>query len=171
MDVVKVLDFGLVKDLEQATQLTADNVISGTPAYIAPETLTSPEDVGPACDLYALGAVAFFLLVGRPVFSGKTAAEVCVHHIHTTPSAPSAESELEIPSSLDALVLRCLAKSPSDRFAGAEDVVVALDRIGLPRTWDAEQARVWWERFELEKQRHPTEQAPSRPPTIAVGTR
>ena len=90
-DVVKVVDFGLVKDLEAdpATGLTAENTLTGTPLYLAPEAIRSAQGVGVPSDIYAVGALGYFLLTGQPVFSGESVVEVCGHHLHTTPTPPS----------------------------------------------------------------------------------
>jgi len=143
-DVVKVLDFGLVKEVEQSTELTDDNAICGTPTYLAPESLTSPDDVGPASDLYALGAVGFYLLVGKPVFEGATVAEVCAHHIHTTPEPPSARADASVPASLDRIILRCLEKLPERRFRTAAELDEELSRVATEDDWTQHNARSWW---------------------------
>jgi serine/threonine-protein kinase len=121
-DFVKVLDFGLVKDVasEADVKLTSDKAIAGTPLYLAPECIVAPEAVGPAADTYALGCVAYFLLTGRPPFDGQHLVEVCVGHLHGVVEAPSARAPRPISSELDALVLRCLAKKPEDRPLMAE---------------------------------------------------
>lgn len=145
VDVVKVLDFGLVKEVAAPSELTADDQISGTPAYLAPEALTAPEEVGAASDLYAVGAVGFFLLTGEPVFTGRTLTEVFAHHIHTAPRPPSAATDREIPKALDDVILRCLAKSPSARPPSAGAVRDALRAIGLEPWPDAAD---WWDAFD-----------------------
>ena len=86
-DVAKVVDFGLVKDLDQDTDLSRDDQIAGTPLYLAPEAITAPGRVGARSDLYSLGCVGYFLLTGRPVFEGRNMVEVCGHHLHTQPDA------------------------------------------------------------------------------------
>ena len=84
-DFPKVVDFGLVKDLEVSgdAALTHADVIAGTPLYIAPEAITAPQSVGPQSDIYSLGAVGYFALTGQHVFQGRTLVEVCSHHLHT----------------------------------------------------------------------------------------
>src|SRR5262249_25596523 len=78
-DVAKVVDFGLVKEIERDDGTSAQ-MIQGTPHYVAPEAVTDPEIVGPAADLYSLGAVGYFLLTGKRVFEGKTAVDICIRH-------------------------------------------------------------------------------------------
>jgi serine/threonine-protein kinase len=115
-DFVKVLDFGLVKDVVTPSDvtLTGERAIAGTPLYMAPESIASPENVGPPADVYAVGCVAYFLLTGRTPFEGKSLVEVCANHLHADPKPPSSLAA-DVPSDLDALVLRCLDKKPEGR--------------------------------------------------------
>src|SRR5262249_20066548 len=89
LDVAKVVDFGLVRDLDETTGLTNDNIVRGTPDYMSPEAIRTPDSVDARSDLYALGAVAYLLLTGRVVFEGRTVVEVCDHHLHAKPVAPA----------------------------------------------------------------------------------
>ncbi|MGE5180508.1 MAG: serine/threonine-protein kinase [Acidobacteriota bacterium] len=139
-DVAKVVDYGLVKEIDRESTKSAQ-VVLGTPAYVAPEAITDPAVVGPAADLYAVGAVGYFLLTGRPVFAGKTALELCIQHVTTEPEPPSRFAEL--PPELEALVLRCLAKRPDDRPASA---AVLADELATHATWSDRDARAWWDR-------------------------
>ena len=111
-DVVKVLDFGLVKELATDGGVTNVDVVAGTPAYLSPEAITAPDTLGPAADIYALGAVGYFLLTGEPVFGGATVVEICGHHVHSAPPPPSERTAVNLSEQLEALILRCLAKKP-----------------------------------------------------------
>jgi len=145
-DVVKVVDFGLVKQLdsdEMATVTRADNLVTGTPQYMAPEALITPDEVDERSDLYALGAVGYFLVTGQHVFDGGTMVEVCSHHLHTTPTPPSERLAREVPGDLERLILACLAKDPVDRPQTALDLEERLTGCDVP-AWDAEQATAWW---------------------------
>ena len=147
-DVAKVVDFGLVKDLhavETAPKLTADLAIAGTPLYMAPESIAGAVNASPASDLYALGAVAFFLLTGEPVFSGGSIVEICAHHLHSTPQAPSLRRPGLSPA-LDAVVLRCLAKKPDERHRSVGELRAALleAAAGARSPWTAADADDWW---------------------------
>ncbi|MGE5184487.1 MAG: serine/threonine-protein kinase, partial [Acidobacteriota bacterium] len=113
-DIAKVVDFGLVKELTANTGVSTQ-VIMGTPAYLAPEAVTDPATIGPAADMYAVGAIGYFLVTGKRVFEGETSVDVCVQHVTQTPVPPSQVASAAIPAELEQLILRCLAKKPADR--------------------------------------------------------
>ena len=146
-DFPKVVDFGLVKDLEVSgdAALTHADVIAGTPLYIAPETITSPGSVGPQSDIYSLGAVGYFALTGQHVFQGRTLVEVCSHHLHTTPEPPSRRLDSPVPADIEAVVLDCLEKDPARRPAGARELRRRLAACAAFGGWSEEDARAWWE--------------------------
>ncbi|MEM7605170.1 MAG: serine/threonine-protein kinase, partial [Myxococcota bacterium] len=134
-DVVKVLDFGLVKTLdraETAADITQANTIVGTPAYLSPEAIRSPDDVRAPTDIYALGAVAYFLLTGRAVFEANTLVELCSLHLTESPTSPSKVRGEAIPVDLEALLLRCLRKDPGERPPDGAAFVAALDEVDVP---------------------------------------
>ena len=120
-DFVKVLDFGLVKaaDAEETAKLTQANVTVGTPHYLSPEAVDRPDTVTALADIYAVGAVGYFLLTGTPVFSGKTVMEICMKHVRAIPDSPSQRLGHAVSPRLEALILRCLAKDPKDRPSSA----------------------------------------------------
>ena len=144
LDVVKVLDFGLVKRLQTGneTPLSHMNAVAGTPLYIAPEAITRPDRMDGRADLYSVGAVAYYLLTGSHVFSGSTPMELCMHHLQTAPTPPSERLGHPVDPRLEDLLTRCLAKDPADRPAGAGDMARELDQIGL--VWTRESAHRWW---------------------------
>ncbi|MCA9751049.1 MAG: serine/threonine protein kinase, partial [Gemmatimonadetes bacterium] len=145
-DFVKVLDFGLVKtgtDASSATALTMEGVISGTPAFMAPEQARGADRADARSDLYAVGCVAYWLLTGRLVFDGTGAVDLLVHHARSEPVPPSQRTELEIPAALDEIVLACLAKDPARRPASAADLSARLASCGIPE-WSPDEAREWW---------------------------
>ncbi len=145
-DTIKVLDFGLVKDVKnQDVQMTAMHEVAGTPAYVAPERLTDPGSVDHRADIYSLGSVAFNLLTGEDVFDGATAVEICYHVMKTPPPRVSAKSSQPIPAALDELIDACLAKNPADRPADVTHVAEALGAIEGLSPWDQTAARKWWE--------------------------
>ena len=143
-DVAKVVDFGLVKELNAITDVTGDNQVEGTPHYFAPETLSSPDDVGPRTDLYSLGCVGYFLLTGQTVFEGRTAVEVCGHHLHSRPVPPQERTDRPVPPTLSAILMTCLAKAPPDRPASALALVDLLDTCTDVSPWTHEMGREWW---------------------------
>jgi serine/threonine-protein kinase len=143
-DAVKVLDFGLAKNNADPTSVTGHNVVLGTPLYISPEALKGA--VVDACsDIYSLGAVAYYMLTGEPVFSGGSAVEVCARHLHAAPVVPSERLGSAVPADLEALVLRCLAKSPADRYPTAAELERALAACADAGEWSADRARAWWQ--------------------------
>ena len=146
LDFSKVVDFGLVKDLEHAAGagLTRADVVAGTPLYLAPEAVNAPETVGPASDLYSLGAVGYFALTGTNVFEGKTLVEVCSHHLHTAPEPPSDRLGRVVAADLEALILDCLAKDPKERPAGAHEMRRRLEHCAAFGEWTSDEARDWW---------------------------
>jgi serine/threonine-protein kinase len=146
-DVVKVVDFGLVKDLEAdpATGLTAENTLTGTPLYLAPEAIRSAQGVGTASDLYAVGALGYFLLCGGPVFDGESVVEVCGHHLHTPPTPPSERLGQPVPEALETVILGCLEKDPKDRPSSAAALLASLEDLpGVP-DWTPAEALARWE--------------------------
>jgi hypothetical protein len=144
-DFVKVLDFGLVKTADsKEAGLTHANAVAGTPLYISPEAVHHPEKVDPRSDVYAIGAVAYYLLTGTPVFSGGSVMEICMQHIHTAPQPPSARLGRSIHATLETLILRCLAKSPADRPADASVLLRELAACRVEPAWTVEAAAAWW---------------------------
>lgn len=149
VDFVKVLDFGMVKsqrpgDLAE-TQLTGDQAVWGTPAFMAPEQVLGRPVDGRA-DLYAVGCLAYWLVTGQLVFKGQNAMETMVQHTQAAPIPPSARTELDVPPALDRLILACLAKDPSDRPSTADAVTGHLASIATTSPWTASRAREWWDR-------------------------
>ncbi len=142
-DVAKVVDFGLVKELDHAQDLTATGVITGTPLYLAPEAVRSSA-IDARSDIYAVGAVGYFLLAGRNVFEGDTLVEVCSHHLHTTPSPPSERLGRPLPRDLEAAVLSCLEKDPDLRPQSARALLGRLAACEDAGRWSEQEAAEWW---------------------------
>jgi serine/threonine-protein kinase len=142
-DVLKVLDFGLVKSVREGeANLTTDGALTGTPAYMPPErVIGSPAEE--RSDLYALGCVAYWMLTGQDVFAEATPMATLLAHVDAKPVPPSARTEVRIPAPLETAIMACLAKSPADRPSAAE-----LDRrLGSCEqcgSWTADSARAWW---------------------------
>ncbi len=134
-DVVKVLDFGLVSRFDDGgdSKLTREGVVSGTPAFLAPEVATDSGSPDPRADVYALGCVAFWLLTGELPFTADNPVAMLVKHVHEAPPAPSSRLDTPLPEALDALVLRCLAKDPAERPSDAGAFLTELKAIPIPQ--------------------------------------
>jgi eukaryotic-like serine/threonine-protein kinase len=149
-DVAKVVDFGLVKPLatsEPDVTMSSSIVLAGTPLYMAPEALTSPAAVDARSDLYAVGAVGYFLLTGQPLFEAATVAEAFGHHLHTQPTPPSERLGRPIPADIEAAILRCLRKNVDERPATAHDLAAELKACDCASRWTSEDAARWWASF------------------------
>ena len=149
-DFIKVLDFGIVKVTNAANReaiVTQENVLRGTPAFIAPEQVLSG-DIDGRADIYSVGCVAYWLLTGDLVFSGDTPIAVMMHHAHTAPVPVSQRTELPIPPELDRLILSCLEKDPAKRPQLARELSRRLAEIPVATPWSEERAQLWWSRHE-----------------------
>ena len=153
VDFVKVLDFGIVKAIHEpdapnggtTMALTAEQVVRGTPAFIAPEQAFGGSAVDHRADIYAIGCVAYWLLTGELVFSADTPMQLLLKHAQSVPEPPSARTELAIPKELDAIVLACLAKNPADRPQSARELAHRLATVPMKDEWTPELARAWWD--------------------------
>ncbi|AMV38631.1 serine/threonine-protein kinase [Planctomyces sp. SH-PL62] len=144
-DVAKILDFGLVKLTADpdAPELTTDRSVSGTPAFMAPEQATGDRPVDPRTDVYALGAIAYYALTGRPPFEGTTAMAVMIAQVRD-PVVPPSQVVEGVPEDLERVILRCLAKAPDDRYANVKALARDLAACASARDWDEDQAEAWW---------------------------
>ena len=146
-DFVKVLDFGIVRAIQQAADTSAiatgDNALQGTPAFISPEQALGA-DVDGRADIYATGCLAYWLLTGQLVFTANSAIGMLVHHAETPPTPPSVRTEQPIPRALDDLVLSCLAKDPAHRPQSARELSLRLAELDGASAWTQDRAREWW---------------------------
>ena len=154
---VKILDFGIVRVVEDEVRAklghlpaTAEGMLVGTPAYLAPEQAIGLR-VGPSADLYSTGAILWFLLVGKPPFQAESQYDLLRAHVMDPPAPPSSQrADLHRWAGvkrLDTFVLRALEKKPEDRFASAEEMLEALERLEFKGAWvpepsDADEATV-----------------------------
>ncbi|MET0284734.1 MAG: protein kinase, partial [Polyangiales bacterium] len=173
-DVAKVLDFGLVKELGEAQgdaptmqAVTIDDRISGTPLYMAPEAISTPQRVDARSDLYALGAVGYHLLTGVDVFIGRNVLEICGHHLHSPPSPPSQRVAFAIPPELERVIMSCLQKQPEARPQTARAFRAALQACAVP-SWSEDDARAWYDRHGEAMRTRSGRSAISGEATIAV---
>jgi len=146
-DVVKVVDFGLVKDTVNTSDVnvSAANTITGTPLYLAPEAIRAPETVDARSDLYAVGAVGYFLLTGKRLFEGENFMEICGHQLNTVPETPSARAGQSLPADLERIVMQCLEKDPAKRPQSARELCQALDGFADSGGWKTGDADRWWQ--------------------------
>lgn len=143
-DVVKILDFGLVKPLNPGSneESEQDRALSGSPLYLSPEqAMGKPTDE--RSDIYSLGAVAYFALTGRPPFEYSSRMKAVMAQINEPPKPPSSIDN-SIPKDLESIVLKCLAKSPSERFQNVEELHTALSHCQCEGTWSRQDATNWW---------------------------
>jgi serine/threonine-protein kinase len=148
-DVAKVVDFGLVKrfrtqDTDVTLASTTEQTLLGTPLYMAPEIAAGAGELDARSDLYALGAVAYLLVTGTPVFHGKSVVEILAHHLHTQPEPPSRRLGRAVAPELEQLILRCLAKNPDGRPSSARALRDRLAHIGGVEQWSDDDAARWW---------------------------
>jgi serine/threonine protein kinase len=146
-DVVKLLDFGLVKATDNSSVGLATNSggVVGTPLYMSPEACQSPDTVDARSDLYAVGAVGYFLLTFTPPFVSPSVLGILNQQVNTPPEPPSQRLGLPVSPGLEQLLLRCLSKSTADRPATANEMIAELDRIPSANLWTESDARHWWQ--------------------------
>ena len=137
-DFVKLLDFGLVKAVDGPRQSTVTVApgLTGTPLYMSPEAIEKGWTVDARSDIYALGAVGYFLLTGKPVFEGDNVVEICMRHVDTPPLPPSVRLRRPVSADLESLILRCLAKSPAERPQSALELRHLLEQCPGARKLD-----------------------------------
>jgi SAM-dependent methyltransferase len=124
----KVCDFGLARPLEGGASLTLSGVPMGTPSYVAPEQARGDRSVGPAADVYALGAILYECLTGRPPFRAETAAATLFQVVSDDP-VPPARLNPQVPRDLQTICLKCLHKQPQSRYASAQALADDLRRF------------------------------------------
>jgi hypothetical protein len=144
-DVAKVLDFGLVKLTRDpgAPELSSDMTVSGTPMYMAPEQALGDRSLDARADIYALGAMMYYALTGRPPFTGETAFAIMMAHARD-PVVPPSQVHTGVPPDLEQVVLRCLAKKRADRFPTARALGDALGSCASTADWGPNRAEAWW---------------------------
>jgi serine/threonine-protein kinase len=146
-DVIKLLDFGLVLPLigaiEGEKKLTQEGTIAGTPDYMSPEQAVGEQNVDGRSDIYSVGALAYYLLTGAPPFVHPSTIAILAAHLHET-ARPLTERRPDVPADVEAVVLRCLAKNPDDRFPDARSLEQAFAACRNSSEWSAKEAAHWW---------------------------
>jgi serine/threonine-protein kinase len=145
-DVTKVLDFGLVKNVDSDADATKtwSEAIIGTPRFMSPEQILDPPSVDARSDLYALGAVGYYLLTGRFVFEGTNPIEICAQHLSAIPEPPSSVAERDVNPGLERIIMQCLEKKRDNRPASGAEIAEQLQRLAID-SWSQQHAAQWWE--------------------------
>ena len=145
-DVTKVLDFGLVKNVDSNVDATKTwtEAIIGTPRFMSPEQILDPPGVDARSDLYSLGAVGYFLLSGCFLFEGANAIEICAQHLSTAPEPPSSRGARGLNRDLEGLIMQCLEKKPGDRPSSCLEIVERLQALPI-EPWTQQHAADWWD--------------------------
>ena len=144
-DVTKVLDFGLVKNIGPSTDATntVSEAIIGTPRFMSPEQILDPPSIDARSDLYALGAVGYYLLTADYVFEGTNPIEICAQHLSAPPELPSRRVERDIDPELELLIMQCLEKKRDDRPSSALEIAQRLETLQV-EPWTQRDAADWW---------------------------
>jgi serine/threonine protein kinase len=151
-DTVKVLDFGLVRiirDKDETITTAAHDAASrflGTPQYMAPEIIRDPACADPRSDIYAVGAVGYQLLTGKPLFEGETVRDIFNHHLETQPEPPGARGGVSVSPILEQIILRCLEKDPARRPQNMTDLASSLGQCPAAGAWTESLRTDWWSR-------------------------
>jgi DNA-binding NtrC family response regulator len=145
-DVLKVLDFGLVQEIEVeasgCSECGAPQSVMGTPAFLAPEVITGAPS--PSSDIYSLGCTIFWLLTGQRLFAGGVQQQLRAH-VSLRPPLVSQVSEAPLPPELDTLIAACLEKEPQNRPASAAEIRARLAEIPFSADWTNADAKDWWQ--------------------------
>lgn len=149
-DFVKVLDFGLVKaiDEDKRARQTSAGSLTGTPLYMSPESIQTPHLVDARSDIYAVGATGFFLLSGRPPFQSDSLVELCDMQVNKQPPHLRDDLGVKCSEQLEGVIMACLAKTPAQRPQTALDLSQRLERCPVSTSWTYDDGDTWWGRFE-----------------------
>jgi len=171
-DCVKVLDFGLVREYRagdaDVTGPIGEHEIEGTPWFTPPEAISGSGPVDPRSDLYALGALGYFLLTGQYIFDAETISEIHAKQLAAEPIPPTQRTANPISPDMEQLLLRCLAKEPHHRPQSAGELRTALLATPAAADWTPEMRTEWWEAFALQPAVDPIETAAESAPMATV---
>jgi len=154
-DVIKILDFGLVKSLsEDVTRDITRSVLGvlGTPVYMSPERFSNPATADVRADIYSVGAVAYLLAAGRRLFDGVSGEDLQFQVLHTPPPSPSEIRGSVLPEPLERMILSCLAKRPGDRPQTVQALLDQLRELAIEYPWSHREAENWWRDYDRSKQ-------------------
>jgi serine/threonine-protein kinase len=147
-DCVKVLDFGLAKDIACDKQFaTETRILVGTPMYIAPERIANPRCLDPRSDIFSLGVLSHILITGKDPLLSNSSIEAMYNALKKEPVLPSTVSDRSIPPELDQLIFDCQLRDLADRPQTADAVIDRLLASGLVQQWTDERAKQWWDRY------------------------
>lgn len=146
-DVVKLLDFGLVRAQEATADphLTQPGTFSGSPLYMCPEQAFAYDKLDARSDIYSLGAVAYWLVTGQPPFSAESVWEIITAHARD-PLKPPRDVNPGVPEDLERIIIRCLAKMPANRFQDVQSLAEGLRTCACAGQWTTADAAQWWQR-------------------------
>ena len=151
-DLVKVLDFGLVRDFRNGgpDEVTPDGqrAVEGTPWFMPPEAIEGSAPADPRSDIYSLGALGYFLLTGHYIFNAETIAEIHQKQLATPPIPPTARTANRISEEMERLLLRCLAKDMAARPQSAAELRAALLATPAASAWTPEDSAAWWDAYD-----------------------
>jgi hypothetical protein len=177
-DVAKVLDFGLVKYISKEGKSAEDSrkTAVGTPQYLAPEAILTPEKVDERTDIYAIGAVAYYLLTGSDVFHGKSPIQVCQKQIYDPPEPPSKRLGRAISQDLEKVILLCLEKEPGQRPQDSSVLIEMLKDCRDYGKWTQAEAAAVWDKhqkasFDLGDLGEPMPRGPESRVSVDLGER
>ena len=143
MDVM-VVAHRLLGNKDEA-DVSVTGMVLGTPRYLSPEAFRSAEHVDARSDVYALGAIGYFMLTAAHLFEGETVLEIVNQHISQAPVRPSDRASIDVPEELEKTILWCLEKDPDARPINVEALADRLDGIDLD--WTRDDANAWWQAF------------------------
>ncbi len=146
-DRIKVLDFGLVKNIERESvdmSLTSSDGITGTPMYMSPEMVRGAGMSDQRSDIYSVGGVGYTLLTGQPMFDGDASVEICLKQLREEPARPCDRIGKPLPDDLQNILMSCLRKDPSQRPNSIDDLAAALRQCDDAGKWEPVDALRWW---------------------------
>jgi len=150
-DVVKLLDFGLVKQTteeeESSIQVSMAGEVKGSPLFMSPEQVNAADEIDGRSDIYSLGVSAYQLLTGTAPFKGRKRMEIMIAHARDT-ALPPRDLNPSIPQDLEAVILKCMEKKPEDRYASVQDLELALANCSDADSWSTQDANAWWNKNE-----------------------